>query len=216
MTAGLVPWGSKALAAEADGTVTAAPEAGQKPAASRKPASLTTDFTGWNVVYGEAFVLRVPPGFVDIMPPPEEDDTPQSTLAMQNKAQKTPFVAKYASPDGFENISVALQPATKVKLTFFEVDDISEFGAIDEAAKLFISPGARILARREFTATWPNRGRPRTYYLYEYLSGGSHITMSLAASSGYVFVMGATTPEDKWRPAAARLRAATGAFQLTV
>lgn len=183
--------------------------------ALRRPASQVVDMSQWQLVVGEGFVLQVPPGWQDLTPREEEGEAPQSTVMMQNKAPKTPFVARFASPDSAEVISVLLQQASKVKLTFFEVDDVSALGTIGEAAKILVSPGARIVGSREFQSAWVGK-RPRTYYLYEYVSAGQHVAMSVSASAGYLFVVGASAPEDKWRPAAARLRAAAGAFQLTV
>eukprot|EP00897_Mesotaenium_endlicherianum_P007281 jgi/Mesen1/6581/ME000336S05805 len=106
-------------------------------------------------------------------------------------------------PPGFEDIMP--EPV---------VNDVSQFGSIQEAASVLVPAGAKLLATREYTAT-PRRVE-RTYYLYEFVAQGVHVAMSCVAAKGKIYVLGATAPEGSWRAAAGRLRAAAGAFSLVI
>ncbi|GJP48245.1 hypothetical protein CLOM_g7546 [Closterium sp. NIES-68] len=185
-----------------------------------RPASEVLDVASWQRVRGDDFAVRLPPGFVDVTPQPDEEElnAPMSTLGLENRAKKNPLLARFVSPDESEVITVIYRRAADVKLSFFEPKDVSDFGPIEEVANLFVPPGSRVLAKRAFTAT-PRRAT-RTYYLYEFVTGKGpkalHGAMSVSVARGQVYLMAATAPEDKWRPAAARLRASAGAFLLVI
>ncbi|CAI7808947.1 unnamed protein product [Closterium sp. NIES-54] len=196
------------------------PQPSAQQPASRRPASEVLDVASWQRVRGEDFAVRLPPGFVDVTPQPDEEalDAPMSTVGLENRAKKSPLLARFVSADESEVITVIYRRAADVKLSFFEPKDVSDFGPIEEVANLFVPPGSRVLAKRAFTAT-PRRAT-RTYYLYEFVTGKGpkalHGAMSVSVARGQVYLMAATAPEEKWRPAAARLRAAAGAFLLVI
>lgn len=183
-------------------------------AAAPLPASEALDVASWQRVRGPNFAIRVPPGFEDIMPQEPEDDRPQSTLRMEDGSKQSPIIAQFASSDRRELITLVVRPTTAVQLSFFEIRDVTDFGGIQEAAKVFLPPGTKPLATRQFTAT-PDQV-PRTYYLYEFVANGKHVALSASVAKGKVYVLGAAADESAWRPAAGRLRAAAGAFSLVV
>lgn len=173
---------------------------------------LPLEVCSWERFRGDGFALRVPPGFEDIMPEPVIDDTPKSTLG-DGKPQ-SPFVARFASPDRQEVLSVVVRPTTSLKLSFFEVKDVTDFGSITEASKILLPPGARVLASRQYSNT-PEKVA-RNYYLYEFIAQGMHVALGAAVAKGQVYVVGATTPEEQWRAAASRLRTSVKAFSLVI
>lgn len=178
------------------------------------PASEALDVASWQRVRGPGFAIRVPPGFQDIMPTETEDERPQSTLRMDDGSKRSPIMAQFASADRKELITLVVRPTTAIKLSFFEIKDVTDFGGIQEAAEVFLPPGTKPVATRQFTAT-PDQV-PRTYYLYEFVASGKHVALSASVAKGKVYVLGAAADESAWRPAAGRLRAVAGAFSLVV
>eukprot|EP00271_Cylindrocystis_brebissonii_P009652 TRINITY_DN2469_c0_g1_i2.p1 TRINITY_DN2469_c0_g1~~TRINITY_DN2469_c0_g1_i2.p1 ORF type:complete len:381 (-),score=57.30 TRINITY_DN2469_c0_g1_i2:96-1238(-) len=177
------------------------------------PPLLPPEVETWERFRGDGFALRVPPGYMNILAEsePEDDGRPRSTISDK---PKSPFVARFASPDREEVLSVVSRPTNGLRLSFFEVKDVSDLGPIDEAASVFIPPGARLLATRQYVLT-PDRV-PRTHYLFEFVSQGMHVAMNAVIAKGQVYVLGATTAEERWSSAAGRMRTAAKAFSLVV
>eukprot|EP00270_Netrium_digitus_P011578 TRINITY_DN369_c0_g1_i6.p1 TRINITY_DN369_c0_g1~~TRINITY_DN369_c0_g1_i6.p1 ORF type:complete len:126 (+),score=25.12 TRINITY_DN369_c0_g1_i6:111-488(+) len=94
-----------------------------------------------------------------------------------------------------------------------QVQDVSDFGSLKEAASLLLPGSSRIISMRSFQSSAATRN-PRTYYLYEFEKKGKRVAMSAAVSNGNIYVLGAAAPGSRWREAATRLRAVARSFLL--
>ncbi|CAI9102299.1 OLC1v1000543C2 [Oldenlandia corymbosa var. corymbosa] len=91
----------------------------------------------WFQFYGDGFAIRVPPQFEDIMEP---EDYNAGLSLYGDKAKPKTFAARFASTDGSEVLSVVTRPSNQLKITFLEAKDITDFGSLKDAAKIFV-PG---------------------------------------------------------------------------
>ncbi|KAJ0014213.1 hypothetical protein Pint_19972 [Pistacia integerrima] len=91
----------------------------------------------WFQFYGDGFAIRVPPQFEDIMEP---EDFNAGLSLYGDKAKPKAFAARFASTDGSEVLSVVVRSSNQLKITFLEAKDITDFGSLKEAAKIFV-PG---------------------------------------------------------------------------
>ncbi|XP_024388666.1 uncharacterized protein [Physcomitrium patens] len=193
------PVSQEALAG--DGTATA-----QQSASKPKKSRVNTDT--WYRFRGEGFTMKYPPDFEDIV---EYDESGSSLYG--ERAKERPFAARFASPDRKEVLSVVVRNASQLKLSFYETQDITEFGTLEEAAKMFVPAGSKIVAA---AALKPTDSRiPRTYYLYEFLAkNDKRVAMSAAAAGGRVFVFGAMAPNSRWNEVGSKMRTAAVNFSL--
>ncbi|XVF42005.1 hypothetical protein PTKIN_Ptkin01aG0325500 [Pterospermum kingtungense] len=174
-----------------------------------KPALNIASTKSWFQFYGDGFAIRVPPEFEDIMEP--EDFNAGASL-YGDKAKPRTFAARFASTDGSEVLSVVIRPTNQLKITFLEAQDISDFGSIKDAAKIFVPGGATLFNAR--TIKIKEDEGFKTYYFYEFGREEQHIALMAAVNSGKAIIAGATAPQSKWDDDGVKLRSA--AISLTV
>ncbi|TXG65633.1 hypothetical protein EZV62_006908 [Acer yangbiense] len=175
----------------------------------------------WSQFYGDGFAIRVPPQFEDITEP---EDYNAGLSLYGDKAKPKTFAARFASSDGYEHtknshfaltyevVSVVIKPSNQLKLTFLEAKDISDFGSLREAAKIFVPGGATIYSAR--TIKIKEEEGFKTYYFYEFGRGKQHVALVAAVNGGRAYIAGATAPDFKWNDDGVKLRSA--AISLTV
>ncbi|KAG0583807.1 hypothetical protein KC19_3G164900 [Ceratodon purpureus] len=87
--------------------------------AETKPEKSGVDMESWYRVRGEGFALSVPPNYEDIV---EYDDSGNSLYG--ERAKEKTFLARFASPDRKEVLSVIARNSTQLKLSFLQVDNL--------------------------------------------------------------------------------------------
>ncbi|KAI5071715.1 hypothetical protein GOP47_0013966 [Adiantum capillus-veneris] len=162
--------------------------------------AVESDFEDWYRYEGAGFALSVPPDFEDIRDPEEFVDG----SLYGNKAKPKMFEARFASPDRSEVLSVVVRQSAQLKLTFLAVKDVTDLGSLRDSAKIFVPAGAKLFAARTIKSTDENPNR--TYYYYEFASGGNYVALEAGASGGQVYVLGVTAPKDKWKDDYRKLR----------
>eukprot|EP00850_Spirogloea_muscicola_P016731 SM000138S00038 [mRNA] locus=s138:82170:83586:- [translate_table: standard] len=130
--------------------------------------------------------------------------TVRSTVSEGKPA--TPFSARFASADKQEVLSVLIRNTPTLRLSFFEVKDVTQLGELQEAANFLLPTGAKVVSSRLAEQN------DKKYYLYEFRARGKRVAMSVAVNKGKVYVFGATAPEERWQTDAGLLRAATQQF----
>lgn len=106
-----------------------------------------------------------------------------------------------------------------------QLNDISQYGDLQEVANLLLPRGSRVVAAQSKTVQRLPRDTgtvvgvvtppPETVYRYEVLlNNGLHVSAAVAAVKGKVYVMGASAPGDQWREAGPVLMAAADSFRL--
>ncbi|XAR52560.1 hypothetical protein NMG60_11020701 [Bertholletia excelsa] len=188
---------------------TAISSAETSPSSSKSILSGIANTKSWNQFYGDGFAIRVPPQFEDITEP---EDYNVGLSLYGDKAKPRTFAARFASPDGTEVVSVVIRPSNQLKITFLEAKDITDFGSLKEAAKIFVPGGATIYSAR--TIKIKEDEDFRTYYFYEFGREEQHVALVAAVNSGKAFIAGAAAPQSKWDDDGVKLRSA--AVSLTV
>ncbi|XP_052191726.1 uncharacterized protein LOC127801012 isoform X2 [Diospyros lotus] len=163
----------------------------------------------WFQFYGDGFAIRVPPQFEDIAEP---EDYNAGLSLYGDKVKPKTFAARFASTDGSEVVSVVVRPSNQLKITFLEAKDITDFGSLKEAAKIFVPGGANLYSAR--TIKIKEDEGFRTYYFYEFGRDEQHVALVAAINSGKAFIAGATAPKSKWDEDGVKLR--SSAVSLTV
>ncbi|PSS10158.1 Oxygen-evolving enhancer protein like [Actinidia chinensis var. chinensis] len=163
----------------------------------------------WSQFYGDGFAIRVPPQFADITEP---EDYNAGLSLYGDKAKPKTFAARFASSDGSEVVSVVIRPSNQLKITFLEAKDITDFGSLKEAARIFVPGGSTLYSAR--TIKIKEDEGFRTYYFYEFGRDEQHVALVAAVNSGKAFIAGATAPQSKWGDDGVKLRSA--AVSLTV
>ncbi|KDP23552.1 hypothetical protein JCGZ_23385 [Jatropha curcas] len=163
----------------------------------------------WFQFYGDGFAIRVPPQFEDIMEP---EDYNAGLSLYGDKAKPKTYAARFASPDGYEVLSVVIRPTNQLKITFLEAKDITDLGSLKEAAKIFVPGGSTLFSAR--TIKIKEDEGFRTYYFYEFGRDEQHAALVAAVNSGKAIIAGATAPQSKWDSDGVKLRSA--AISLTV
>ncbi|CAI9102298.1 OLC1v1000543C1 [Oldenlandia corymbosa var. corymbosa] len=135
----------------------------------------------WFQFYGDGFAIRVPPQFEDIMEP---EDYNAGLSLYGDKAKPKTFAARFASTDGSEVLSVVTRPSNQLKITFLEAKDITDFGSLKDAAKIFVPGGATLYSARTIKVK-EDEGF-RTYYFYEFGRDEQRVALVAAVNSGKV------------------------------
>lgn len=163
----------------------------------------------WFRFYGDGFTIRVPPQFEDFTEP---EDYNAGLSLYADKAKPKTFAARFATPDGSEVLSVVIRPSNQLKVTFLQAKDVTDFGSLKEAAKIFVPGGATIYSARSIKV----RGDEgfRTYYYYEFGKYDQHIALVAAVDSGRAFIAGATAPQNMWENDGVKLRSAAVSLTL--
>ncbi|KAL5566147.1 hypothetical protein UlMin_029311 [Ulmus minor] len=178
-------------------------------APAKSPLSGIVNTKSWFRFFGDGFAIRVPPQFVDITEP---EDYNAGLSLYGDKAKPKTFAARFASPDGYEVVSVVIKPSNQLKITFLEAKDITDLGSLKAAARIFVPLGATIYSAR--TIKIKEEEGLRTYYFYEFGSDEQHVALVAAVNSGKAIIAGATAPQSKWDEDGAKLRSA--AISMTV
>ncbi|XP_054802646.1 UPF0603 protein At1g54780, chloroplastic [Prosopis cineraria] len=163
----------------------------------------------WFQFYGDGFAIRVPPEFQDINEP---EDYNAGLSLYGDKAKPKTFAARFASPDGYEVLSVITRPTNQLKITFLEAQDITDLGSLKNAARIFVPGGATLFSAR--TIKIKEEDGFRTYYFYEFGRDDEHVALMAGVSGGKAIIAGATAPQSKWDGDGVKLRSA--AISLTI
>uniref|UniRef100_A0A0F7CYL3 Photosystem II reaction center PsbP family protein n=1 Tax=Erodium gruinum TaxID=337380 RepID=A0A0F7CYL3_9ROSI len=175
-----------------------------------KPSPLgVVNTKSWFQYYGDGFAIRIPPEFQDNTEP---DDYDAGTSLYGDRAKPKKFAAQFSSADGSEAVTVVISPTNQLKITFLEAKDITDFGSLKEAAKIFVPGGANIYSAR--TIKIKQDDGFRTYYYYEFGDGVQHLALFATVDAGKAFVSGAAAPQSKWGDDGVKLRSA--AISLTI
>ncbi len=118
-----------------------------------------------------------------------------------------PLKLRLTAAGGAEVVSLGVRRAADLRPTFLQVNDIADFGTLEDMAGLLVPPGARLLASSSATFTAPSPTAAadevpleRTYYTYEFERRGLHGCLVAAAKYGKVCV---------WCPVRCCVRAAS-------
>ncbi|MED6108675.1 hypothetical protein PIB30_026367 [Stylosanthes scabra] len=163
----------------------------------------------WFQFFGDGFAIRVPPDFQDIMEP---EDFNAGLSLYGDKVKPKTFAARFASPDGYEVLSVVTRPTNQLKITFLEAQDITDLGSLKDTAKIFVPGGATLYAARSIKIKEDDGFR--TYYFYEFGRDEQHIALVAGVNSGKAIIAGATAPESKWDSDGVKLRSAAVSLKL--
>ncbi|KAF3454419.1 hypothetical protein FNV43_RR04866 [Rhamnella rubrinervis] len=181
----------------------------EAPAAAKPTLSGIANTKSWFQFFGDGFAIRVPPQFEDITEP---EDYNAGLSLYGDKVKPKTFAARFASPDGYEVLSVVIRPTNQLKITFLEAKDITDLGSLKETAKIFVPGGATLYSAR--TIKIKEEEGFRTYYFYEFGRDEQHVALVAAVNSGKAFIAGATAPHSKWVDDGVKLRSA--AISMTV
>lgn len=129
-----------------------------------------------------------------------------------DKAKPKTFAARFSTPDGSEVLSVVIRPSNQLKITFLEAKDVSDFGTLKEAKKIFVPGGTNLYSARAIKIK-EDEGY-RTYYFYEFGNDDQHAALVAAVNSGKTIIAGVSAPQSKWVNDGVKLRSA--AVSLTV
>ncbi|KAL7589924.1 hypothetical protein Lser_V15G39856 [Lactuca serriola] len=168
-----------------------------------------TSTKSWFRFFGSGFAIRIPPDFEDIMEP---EDYNAGLSLYGDKAKPKTFAARFATPDGSEVLSVVIRPSNQLKITFLEAKDVSDFGTLKEAKKIFVPGGTSLYSARAIKIK-EDEGY-RSYYFYEFGNDDQRVALVAAVNSGKTIIAAATAPQSKWVDEGVKLRSA--AVSLTV
>ncbi|KAK9816931.1 hypothetical protein WJX72_007169 [[Myrmecia] bisecta] len=193
-------------------------------------ASSSSSFVSEGELYSTLeFSLEVPAGYELVPDQPTPTTTSRGSQSVFSRPgappPPSPVKAKFTSSDGAQLLSVVVQQASDIKPTFFQVTDIAQYGSLDEASRLLVPRGARLLAsstqqvvpqpRDTGTPLGVVAPPPQTIYRYEFVTrSGLHVTMAAAAKGGRVFVAGGSAADSQWTSAAEALQHAVESFRL--
>ena len=138
------------------------------------------------------------------------DCEPNCRDLQAKRTEETPLVARFGSADESQDISVSVRGANTLKLTFLQIKDVTEFGDVDEAASLFIPPGAKLLnaaERREDTSD-------KSYYAYDFEFGAARVLLTAAVEAGNVYLVGCTASKEAWTEAEPGFKRASSSFRV--
>ena len=145
------------------------------------------------------------------------DCEPNCRDLQAKRTEETPLVARFGSPDEREDVSVSIRGANTLKLTFLQIKDVTEFGDVNEAAPLFVPPGARLVSA---TARVSPAGQPggdnvdKSYYTYDFEFGVARVLLTVAVEQGNAYLLGCTASGDAWERAEAGFRRAAASFRV--
>eukprot|EP00884_Botryococcus_braunii_P012917 jgi/Botrbrau1/21626/Bobra.43_1s0028.1 len=177
------------------------------------------------------FSLIVPAGFELIL------DTaplgPQKSFAQERgergrgvEQASSPVKARFKSVVGEGSISVIQRESSKIKPTFLQLADISQWGSAEDAARLLLPRGIKLLSVQAKQIEMPARDTgtvlgvvkvpPQTIYMYAFtLPNGTRFAVAAAAKAGQVYVAGASAPSSQWDAAGPVLEKAIASFKLS-
>ncbi|KAH0994776.1 hypothetical protein GBA52_018640 [Prunus armeniaca] len=184
------------------------PVAHSSPEASAPPRpslSGIANTKSWFQFFGDGFAIRVPPQFQDVSEP-EDYNTGLSLYG--DKVKPKTFAARFASPDGYEVVSVVIRPSNSLKITFLELYMVFILNPNNSE----IAVGSTVYSAR--TIKIKEEEGFRTYYFYEFGIQEQHAALVAAVNGGKTYIAGATAPQSKWNDDGVKLRSA--AISMTV
>ncbi|XP_078436198.1 tagatose-6-phosphate ketose/aldose isomerase, putative (Mog1/PsbP/DUF1795-like photosystem II reaction center PsbP family protein) [Wolffia australiana] len=157
----------------------------------------------WFLYTGDGFSIRVPPDFEDVTEP---EDYNAGLSLYGDKVKPKTFAAQFASPDRSEAVSVVIRPSNQLKITFLEAKDVTDFGTLKEASKIFVPGGAKLYSARAIKIK-EDEGL-RGYYFYEFGVNDLHFALVAAINSGKTVIAAASAPDTRWEEDGVKLRSA--------
>ena len=148
---------------------------------------------------------------------PRADCEPNCRDLQAKRTEETPLVARFGSADDSQDVSVSVRGANTLKLTFLQIKDVTEFGDVNEAAPLFVPPGARLLgatARVADSATPSGDATTKSYYAYDFEFGSARVLLTAAVDAGNVYLVGCTASNETWAEAEPGFRRASSSFRV--
>jgi len=229
-------WADDVAAVAEEGAFSAAEEAA---VAIASPA----DGIGRGIPYKTPqFVVKVPDGWRLLPEAGEEARVAAVRGQMLSNAPAgppSPIVAKFASSNNKENVSVVAKTASSIRPTLFQVTDISQWGTVEEAGKLLIPRGSKLIyfeasrpppvkgvttTEQQLAIAAKDKDKlslistdvlERNYYKYEFEIGTSHIYLTAAALNGEIYVVATTVRKEEWDDkVAARARFVSDTFRI--
>ncbi|CAG9460176.1 unnamed protein product [Pedinophyceae sp. YPF-701] len=144
--------------------------------------------------------------------------------AKENSPVKAVWVLE-GRPD--VSLSVVQQTASSIKPTFTQLTDISQWGSLEDAARIVLPRGSRLVSSKVIALdlgekdTGTVRGKVkqdlRNVYRYEFVaSNGRRVAMAVAALRGEVFFFNSFGDDAAWKDKATRrkLRGAADNFRV--
>ena len=117
---------------------------------------------------------------------------PQALPGFGPAPPPNPVKLKLVARGGSESVvSLAVRRAADVRPPFLQVNDVADFGTLDEAASLFVPPRAKLLASASAVHLAPplssdGEPLPRTYFSYEFALGAASCYLVASAKRGKV------------------------------
>jgi hypothetical protein len=152
-----------------------------------------------------AGALRRVPDTSPVALTPRSPAAPQALPGFGPAPPPNPVKLKLLTPGGAEVVSLAVRRAADVRPQFLQVNDVADFGTLEEAASLFVPPRAKLLASSAVVHVAPplsadTEPLPRTYFSYEFALGAATCYLVAAAKRGKVRCSSA--PSERSAPAA--------------
>ena len=186
------------------------------PATPKPPPSVRYKGTNWSVVVSGGYERKSTEKPRRIYEQ-RVDCEPNCRDLQAKRTEETPLVARFGSPDDQEDVSVSIRGANTLKLTFLQIKDVTEFGEVNEAAPLFVPPGANLISA---TARVSPAGQPggdnvdKSYYTYDFEYGAARVLLTVAVEQGNAYLLGCTASGDAWGRAEAGFRRAAASFRV--
>ena len=147
----------------------------------------------WSISYPRGYVYRE-----DLSVPPQRDPSRPGGPAPARSPLRARFDAPALPSTGAPAalLSVIVRQAQTLKPTLMQVSDISAFGEPEDAAKLLLPRGARVVSAASSQETSPPRETPLgpveippvSYYYYEFIApgGAERAVVAAAAARGKI------------------------------
>ena len=147
---------------------------------------------------GDGWTLSAPADFrreelSPYLPPPGSTvgAAPQALPGFGPAPPPNPVKLKLVTPGDTEVVSLAVRRAAEVRPQFLQVNDVADFGTLEDAASLFVPPRASLLTSSATVhAEQPSPGDgeplPRSYFTYEFTLGSALCVLVAAAKRGKV------------------------------
>jgi len=175
--------------------------------------------------------ILLPGGYLEVaevQKAPEEKKVVPGYLLTPDAAQqeevKKKSVVRLRKEGTDSNIVFSTTPASSFKIMFTRVNDISDYGSVQDVGKFILPSKLKDLkydVRKEVfpirqTARGPMTPPPRNYYRYEFVTddGLDHLVLMLVALKGFIYTMTITCPEKFWGTEGREIIASTDTMTL--
>lgn len=137
------------------------------------------------------------------------DCEPNCRDLQAKRTEETPLVARFGSADEREDVSVSVRGANTLKLTFLAMKDMAEFGDVDEAAPLFVPPGATVLSSSSRVGE-----TGKGYYTWNFEFGSARVLLTAAVEQGNCYLLGQTASVERWAGSEGGFERAASSFKV--